>query len=836
MKRPISLVELASVSSLVQSMAMTALRLHTRTTLFVTAILLAMLVATLLLVTLRIVNLVREDEKDLARLLALGVAEQISLLPSPRNIESVTSILTQAHLARPKVIAVRVWKSFSDGRIEKFSGSEDRPGIDEPADRIRQSIDRARRVRPIYAGIGSLEDYTVKIEGDTTSEIHFHVFAPISEQQNFYGMVEIVEDLENIPSIISDYAKTALLLALIAIALMMITINSLFKYLVYRPISELDAAMEEVKEGSLEVEVRISSQDEFGRLAAGFNRMIRRLRDLTKEREAQQEILRDRVRESTAELQAEIVERKRAETESNLAAARYRIIFDSTPLPMWVYDPETLAFLTVNDAAVQTYGWTRDEFLRMTVPDLYTAGDPAVPTNTRDSANRTIHREWRHCRKDGSLIDVELYSHDLIYEGVQALLVIASDITEKKRIEAAMLRSQRLESIGTLASGIAHDLNNILSPLSLSTYLLRSKSTDTSSLETLDTMEEVIERASQLVRQVLSYARGMEGERCPLNPKTVVRETIDILKETLPKSIVLHTHTPPTIPGRLELVNGNPTQLHQVLMNLCVNARDAMPEGGILEIGISEVLLDAAATQLLPDLTPGQFIVISVRDTGSGIDPRIIDHIFDPFFTTKERGQGSGLGLSTSLGIVRSHGGSISVDSRLGHGSTFMVYLPALRDGKEVVDIEEEPEPPGGNGETILLVDDEEPIRRTGRGVLEAFGYRVISAANGEEAIALYRSTQNQIHAIVTDITMPVSDGIAVITEVRRLNQTVPIIVSSGLGETDKVTEALNLGADRFLPKPYTASRLLWMLHEALTDEVEPGKRRSSKYEEHSDS
>ncbi|HEY7181033.1 MAG TPA: ATP-binding protein, partial [Blastocatellia bacterium] len=614
---------------------MKPLRLHAKTTLLVSAITLALFLATLFLVSLRMVNLAREDEKALAGLQALSVAEQISLMAPPRDQDDLNRAVAQARAARPNVIAVRLWEQTGDGLIARASAAEAEGPADVLPREISKSASAAPRDRNGSAGAGPLRNFTIRKGG----EIHYLVFAPVTEQGRLYGLVEVNERLDNVPSIVRNFTQTAALIALAAIVLMTLAIHALFRYMVYHPINELDEAMAGVKDGSLDARVPVSTQDEFGRLATGFNRMIERIRELTREREAQQENLRERVREATAE--------------SRAAAERYRLIFDRNPLPMWVYDSTTLRFLTVNEAALRNYGWTRDEFLQMSVGDIRPAEDRAEPPakSLEDVAWPADGRErmgaTRHQRKDGSLIDVEVLSHDLTFEGRQARLVIAADVTEKKRIEAGLMRSQRLEALGTLASGIAHDLNNILSPLSISTFLLRSKVSDPGGRETLDTMEEVVERGSQIVKQVLSFARGAEGERVPLDPRRALGEVVSILKETFPKSI----HVQYSGAGVFRTVLGDPTQLHQVLMNLCVNARDAMPQGGDLEITAEDVEIDAQYAQLFPDAKPGKYVMISVRDTGAGIPPQAMDKIFDPFFTTKA--QGTGLGLSTSLGIVR---------------------------------------------------------------------------------------------------------------------------------------------------------------------------------------
>lgn len=770
---------------------MTPLRLHTKTTLLASVIMLAVLLAALLFISVRITNLVHEDEKELTRLGALSVAAQISLMPLPRDSDDLERAVSQSRGARPTIVAMSVWEQSGETLVRRVTSGDKRLATELPAEIIqalhdKQDFDVVSQVQTLKAANGQ--------------ELRYQVIAPITEQGRVRGAVELVEVLDGIPSIVKFYSRTAGWLALSAVVLTTLAIYLLFRYLVYRPMEELLQAMGRVKEGSLDVQAPISTQDEFGRLATGFNQMIERIRVLTREREAQQATLRERVREATAE--------------SNAAAERYRLVFDSNPLPMWVYDSETLAFLTVNEAAVIKYGWTRQEFLNLTMLALHLPEDiPHLLENiARPEEERAQIRSGRHRRKDGSLMEVEVLSHDLLFEGRKARLVIASDVTEKKRIETALLRSQRLESLGTLAGGIAHDLNNILSPLTISTFLLRPKVSDASGQETLDTMEEVVERGSQLVKQVLSFARGAEGERLPIHPKHVLREVAGILKETFPKSINVKYSVTEPVPAVL----GNATQLHQVLMNLCVNARDAMPEGGELEIKLEGVRLDRHDRQHSPDAKPGQYVLISVQDTGTGIPPKIIDKIFDPFFTTKEPGKGTGLGLSTSLGIVRSHGGFINVYSEPGSGTVFNVYLPALDAKVEAVERVEQPEPPTGNGELILLVDDEEPVRRITRGMLEAFNYRVLTASDGQQACALYRENRDGISAVLTDMMMPVMDGTAIIAELRRLNPQLPIIASSGLAETVKEQQARSLGAQMFLPKPYTATRLLETLHELL--------------------
>ncbi|MCI0391130.1 MAG: PAS domain S-box protein [Acidobacteria bacterium] len=551
--------------------------------------------------------------------------------------------------------------------------------------------------------------------------------------------------------------------------------------------------------------------------------------DLSERKRIEEELERH-VHEQTAELavanealQAEIAQRRNTEEEIKAVAERYRIVFDSNPLPMWIYDPETLVFLAVNEAAVGHYGYKREEFMKMTAKDIRLAEDMPflLEALAISPSERSKPRLGRHRTKGGMLIDVEVLSHDLMLEGKLARLVIANDITEKKRLEANLLRSQRVESLGTLAGGIAHDLNNVLSPISMSIFLLRSKVNDAHGQEILETLEEIVERGTMMIKRVLSFAKGVEGERVALNPKRVLREIVNVLKDTLPKTIIINYHAD----DNLASVSGNPTQLHQVLMNLCVNARDAMPLGGTLTITAEDATLDDHYARMVPDAKPGHYVLVSVRDTGVGIPPQNVDKVFDPFFTTKEPGKGTGLGLATSLGIVRNHKGFINLYSEVGKGTEFKIYLPALEVAQAPTETGEQPEPPAGIGELILVVDDEASILRITRSTLEAFGYRVLTASDGTEAMALYMENRGEVKAVLTDMVMPYMDGAATIRALRKLSPQLPIIASSGLSDLGKGEEARSLGVQRFLPKPYTAEKLLWTLKEVL-DETHSGRRR----------
>lgn len=419
-------------------------------------------------------------------------------------------------------------------------------------------------------------------------------------------------------------------------------------------------------------------------------------------------------------------------------------------------------------------------------------------------------------RSSGDEFPIEASISQVEIRGRKLLTVILRDITEKRRAEAQLLRAQRLESVGTLAGGLAHDLNNILAPIMVSVRLLERKlAGDPEGLECVAMLGQLADRGANIVRQVLSFARGVEGDHVPTQIKHIAREVSDILRETLPRSITLRQE----VPSDLWTTSADPTQIHQVLMNLTVNARDSMKAGGTLTLAAHNVTLDAHFAQMHPDARPGDYVSIAVIDTGVGIAPEHLDRIFDPFFTTKPHGEGTGLGLSTTLGIVRAHGGFVNVYSEPGNGTRFTVYLPAHDEpGTDATDSRSEARKPlpVGRGELVMVVDDEANIRdMTGR-TLVAFGYRVLTAEDGTHAVTLFAQRQEKIAAVVLDMMMPFMDGLVTARALRRMDPDVRLIASSGLAEKRKLTDAEEAGFAAFLPKPYTADELLRVLAEAL--------------------
>ncbi len=429
-------------------------------------------------------------------------------------------------------------------------------------------------------------------------------------------------------------------------------------------------------------------------------------------------------------------------------------------------------------------------------------------------AGNVWHGEIINRRKDGTLFTEDMTITPLREAGGASthFIAIKQDITERKNLEAHLLRTQRLESVGRLASGVAHDLNNILAPVLMAPTLLRDAIQDPAARSLVDTIEASAQRGANIIKQLLAFGRGLKGERVPLQFQTVVREMLKIIAETFPKNISTRTQ----MHAELPLVTGDATQLHQVLMNLSVNARDAMPAGGTLTFSLAPVTLDAAAAAALPDARAGCFVRLDVTDTGTGIPPENLEKIFDPFFTTKALGEGTGLGLSTVLGIVRSHGGFIEVQSTMGQGTTFRIYLPVTEAVQEAVAAEAQVPPPPGNGELVLLVDDEEGVRHMTRRMLEAHKYRVVEAQDGAEALSILTNLRQPIQALVTDLLMPRMDGLTLIRAIRQRNTRLPMVVMGGLPPSPDILREVGVSPQAFLAKPFSAAALLKVLQHVL--------------------
>ncbi len=521
--------------------------------------------------------------------------------------------------------------------------------------------------------------------------------------------------------------------------------------------------------------------------------------------------LEHKVQERTGELTEEIGERKRAEQRISEQAALLDLAHDA--IMVAAVSGEVLYW---NKSAERLYGWSSGEAVGKSIHELVMGGDDSVDAAARAAMPRCEgwSGEMVHRAKSGAKITVQSsWTPVRDANGVpRSILMINTDISQKKLLEAELIRTQRMESIGMLAGGIAHDLNNVLGPIMLAMGLLKEGAKDENARKMLTLVERSAWRGAEMVKQVLMFGRGVEGARIILQPRHLVREMRTIIEQSFPKSIRFHITTPKDLP----CVMGDATQLHQAVLNLCVNARDAMPEGGDLTISVESITLDAQSAAHSGGTAPGMYVLLKVSDTGVGIPPEVRELVFEPFYTTKDIGGGTGLGLSTVLAIVRSHGGFVRVQSEVGKGTVFEVYLPAV-----VSESEEGPEQPGdsmrrGHGETILVVDDEQIVREITKVTLEDNGYRVLTANDGVEAVALYARQGESIDLVLTDVVMPRLDGVSAIRAIQLLNPDVKVIASSGLNTEEKRAGAGTLHGVPLLEKPFTATMLLQKLGEVL--------------------
>lgn len=474
-----------------------------------------------------------------------------------------------------------------------------------------------------------------------------------------------------------------------------------------------------------------------------------------------------------------------------------------------------------NKSAERLYGWLNQEVAAKKYNEIFR--EESSP-QTEDCKKYCMEKgEWRGVlrqrTKDGNEIIVES-RWTLVRDSdgsPKSIFLVNTDISERKKLEGHLLRTQRIESIGTLAGGISHDLNNVLTPILGGLQILKRKVTDVQQQRLIETLAASAKRGTDIVKQVLTFARGAEGEKIVLQPKHLIYELDKILRGTFPKSIQISRN----ILKDLWTIYGDATQIHQVLLNLCVNSRDAMPNGGTLTITAGNILIDENYARMNLEAKPGPYIVITVSDNGTGIPPGIIDKIFEPFFTTKDPGKGTGLGLATVMALVKGHSGFLNVYSEVGKGTTFKIYLPAAEAVGLNQNKEEKVEFVHGDGEMILVADDEDSILEISKETLETFGYRVLTATDGTEAVALLAQNRGVIDIVVTDMMMPFMDGPATIRALRKIDPYIRIIATSGLGVDGRAAEAHELGVQAFITKPYTAESLLKTLRKILHNDQE---------------
>jgi two-component system, cell cycle sensor histidine kinase and response regulator CckA len=512
----------------------------------------------------------------------------------------------------------------------------------------------------------------------------------------------------------------------------------------------------------------------------------------------------------------DVSERKQAEQKIREQAA----LLDVTTDAILVSDFQD-RILFWNKGAEKLYGFKKEEALGKQIHELLYRNSIAeigkIKLEIVDKGK--WQGELNQITKTGSNIIVEscwsVVKDDR--NNPRSILVVNTDITLSKKLQAQYFRHQRLESLGILASGISHDLNNILTPILGFSQLLPLKvpNADEQQLQMFGMIENNAKRGAALLKQILRFARGVEGEKELLLVSYLLSDIKQIAQEIFPKSIAIVKQ----VPSDLWAINGDITQLHQVCMNLCLNAKDAMPDGGILTIAAENFYVDENYAYMESQAKVGHYVIVTVSDTGIGIAPEIIQKIFNPFFTTKEKDKGTGLGLANVVSIVQNHGGFIKVSSELGKGTQFRVFLPAqITKTQETKLLENEQNLLRGNDELILVVDDEPNICQFTKSSLSTYGYRVLTACNGIEAIGLYVEHKHEVKVVLMDIMMPSMDGIAAIQILQKINPQIKIIITSGLTFDNPIYRSLdnNENIKAFLSKPFTSTELLTKLHEIV--------------------
>jgi two-component system, cell cycle sensor histidine kinase and response regulator CckA len=514
-----------------------------------------------------------------------------------------------------------------------------------------------------------------------------------------------------------------------------------------------------------------------------------------------------------------LVKARTAELEHSLSLVQvsenqYRLLFESNPTPIFTYDDSTLAFVSVNEAAVRHYGYTKDEFLKLTLRDLALPEDlPVFLDKLSQLAPGAGHSGiWRHRTKNGKFSEMEISSHHILPQ--KLFLSLAMDVTERLNLEAQLRQSQKMDSIGQLAGGIAHDFNNLLTVINgHASLLIASEKPTPRGAESLKEIVEAGKRASALTRQLMTFSRKQEFHPQVVDLNEVVNHITKMLRRILGEDVALHVDFSPGLPS----ITADLSMIEQVLLNLAVNSRDAMPRGGQLRIQTSTVVLDSAAAQQNPEAVPGRFVCLGFSDTGCGIAPEHLGRIFEPFFTTKELDRGTGLGLATVYGIVKQHQGWITVQSRLGQGTTFQIHLPASTDRGPALQMAPTEQSVIGGTETLLVVEDETPLLKLMQHILETHGYKVLGCSDGRQALEVWAEHRKRIDLLLTDLILPDSmPGTELARVLQGAKPGLKILYTSGY-DADRLAKEFPAGTPiNLLQKPFHARKLAEMVFKTL--------------------
>ncbi len=554
---------------------------------------------------------------------------------------------------------------------------------------------------------------------------------------------------------------------------------------IIKPLETFTKTVKEMNSENLSASVKIFRKDEIGTLAASFNQMAGNL-------EKSHKALRE-------------------------SEERYRAIFQGATEGILIADIETKKFKYANPAISEILGYTEEEFKRMSVSDIHpkeALGYVISEFEAQARGEKQLSPTILCLRKDGETIYVDICTAKILIDGVDCNVGFFTNITERKRLEEQLRHAQKMEAIGTLAGGIAHDFNNILSAIiGFSELALRETPQKTKLHENIQEILKAGHRARDLVKQILTFSRQAEEERKPVQVHLIVNEVLKLLRSSLPSTIQIHQQ----VEIGTDTVLADPTQIHQILLNLCTNASHAMmEEGGILKVNLGKVELDPDFTAQYPDMNPESYLKLSVSDTGHGMSPDVLNRIFEPYFTTKEKGEGTGLGMAVVHGIVKSHGGSIKVDSEPGKGSTFHVYLPIIHEMEKLEKETEKPLPTGN--ERILFIDDEHALTDLGKQMLNKLGYEVVTRTSSVGALELFRTKPDQFDLVITDMTMPNMTGDRLAIELMKIRPDIAIILCTGYSAKISKEKAKEIGISAFAMKPLVMQDLAIIVRKVLDE------------------
>lgn len=506
--------------------------------------------------------------------------------------------------------------------------------------------------------------------------------------------------------------------------------------------------------------------------------------------------------------------------ESKRAEQLYRSLLESSADAIIIYDLKGKTNY-VNPAFTRLFGWTLEEVRGRPIP--------MIPDPEKERTSKMVRElvrsgtpyqgfETNRYTKDGRILDVSISASrvDDHRGNLSGILITLRDISVRKTLEAQLLHAHKMEAVGTLAGGIAHDFNNVLQAITGYTQILMmGKGPDDPDYKKLEAIEQSSHKASELTRQLLIFGRKVRSELRQIDLNQSVEAACKLLERTIPKMI----HIELDLSDRLKNIKGDPVQVEQIIMNLGVNARDAMPDGGRLVVKTRNTELNETFCKTHIGVNPGEYALLSIKDTGFGMKEEVLEHIFEPFFTTKEAGKGTGLGLAMVYGIIKNHGGYVTCSSAAGDGTGFEIYFPVVNKAPEILPEEKKPEPSvSGGKERILLVDDEPTILEVVKDMLERFGYTTLTADSGEAALEIFGSQRDLIDVIILDLNMPGMGGQKCLEKLLSLDGNVKVIIASGYSANKKIQETLKAGAVGFLSKPYKYNDILTKVREILDE------------------